>query len=140
MLDEKGNPCYKLYSQDGSFELIPAVNDGWAKEIVYDTLIKNNMTGKIEAQTIRFRRERFICLSCKSADNILLKLMKVPFMADTVIKGTGVMSRCWKHDITSGPASTMDHGETLSVREVTKEEAWNIIKTTGQHPPDWLQP
>ena len=116
---------------------MPAKQRGWKEVVSFEKPVKTR-DNRIELQRLTFRKDAFRCSACKGSKHILLKLMG--WQTEAPVAGTGVASRCFKHDITCGSASEEEYAEIeLVKKEITEREAIDVAKKYGIHVA-WLQP
>jgi len=120
--------------------LIPAIERGWKKEIVFEKPVKHGLTGRIEIHQYRLTSDNFRCSRCGTSRHILLYLMgwsydKYPTLPH---KGSGVMWRCFKCDLTVGAVDESKYGESkVLTKDATEEEAVRILKKYGLDAPEF---
>lgn len=102
---------------------------GWKKELVLKWVVMNGRTGKPELQVYKFEAN---ALPCSNRDCATHQLTFVQLMP------TGVMWTCAICRKTMGPLA-FDDGRLIDRRDITLQEAWEIIKETGQRPPVGLK-
>lgn len=105
------------------------LNNGWSKRLEFDWI-----------EIGRDRRPRLIhytfnadTMTCDISDDVQLQLSFLQLRPHGVIWTCGA---CGKSD---GPIA-MENGRRVSEKEVTIEEAWEIIRKTGQAKPVGLDP
>jgi len=120
--------------------LIPATERGWKKVIVFEKPLKHGLTGRIEIRQYRLESNNFRCSRCRTSRHILLYLVgwsydKYPTLPH---KGSGVMWRCFKCDLTQGAVDEDKYGEGKTLtKDATEEEAVRILKKYGLDAPEF---
>jgi hypothetical protein len=104
---------------------------GWTKKLVFDWVEVDGRTKRPMLKRYEFNADTMPCGNREC----------IPYMATFVqLRPTGVIWTCASCRKTDGPIA-IENGRELQqyTRQLTIEEAWNIIGDTGQYPPVGLE-
>ena len=125
----KDAPIYKKI-----IKLIPAVERGWTKEVVFEVPRYNNRAGRWQLWQYRVSADSFRCSACKTNKHTLVMLVGWSYERYPTLPhhGGGVVTRCFKCDITKGPIDPSEYGEERIIKDtITKKEAIEVVRKYG---------
>jgi len=101
----------------------------WKKVITFDWVYIDPRTGEPHVKKLRFNADTIPCLR---GDDSQHQLTFVQFGS------TGAIWTCGMCGKTDGPISE-ELGQSLGDRQISIQEAWDIITKTGEYPPVGLK-
>lgn len=99
----------------------------WKKNLEFDWIHIESRTGEPHVKKLRFNADTIPCQRDSQHQLTFVQL-----------SSTGVTWTCGVCGKTDGPISE-ELGQTVSDRQLSIQEAWDVLKKTGQYPPVGLK-